>query len=531
MDPWLGGSLFSGGLGGWLAGLPAGGGLGVALATCFVAGALLGALVAGLAARGRRLRAEVQAVERAAQLAEDRRAAEARLAHERKQCEVLRSQLLAVERERATLEADLAHSERATAEKLALLDDAEKKLRETFGALSADALRANSQSFLELARGALGEAQQAASADLALRQQAIHALVKPVADTLARVDGQLRAVETARQGHYAEIRQHIEQVAQSHQTLHGETRNLVRALRAPAVRGRWGELQLRRVVELAGMVEHCDFQEQPSADTEDGRRRPDLVVQLPGGKQVVVDAKTPLEAYLDAAGAGDDGAREAALRRHAAQVRAHMGQLGAKAYWAQFEAAPEFAVLFLPGETFFSAALEHDPGLIEWGVERNVIVASPTTLIALLRAVAWGWRQERAAHNAEAISRLGRELHERIGVLVGHFAKVGGRLGDAVDAYNATLGSLESRVLVSARRLGELGAASGGEVAQPESVESRPRESSARSIATGMEAGEHQRRPSPDPVEDHVREPADDRLADAGGDPRIALRELRDPIE
>jgi DNA recombination protein RmuC len=436
----------------------------LALASAFASGALLGALLSFLAARARAQRAEAQAAERAAQVA-----------HERAEADALRRRLVALERERAGLEADLVNGERAAAEKLALLDDAEKKLREAFGALSAEALRANNRSFLELARGALGEVQQAASAELALRQQAIDALVRPVADALAKVDGQLRAVESARQGHYAAIQQHIEQVAQSHRTLHGETRNLVRALRAPAVRGRWGELQLRRVVELAGMVEHCDFHEQPSAEGEDGRRRPDLVIHLPGGKQVVVDSKAPLEAYLDAAGANDDETRDAALRRHAAQVRTHMGQLGAKAYWARFQPAPEFAVLFLPGETFFAAALEQDPGLIEWGVERNVIVASPTTLIALLRAVAYGWQQERAARNAEEIARLGRELHDRIGILAGHFAKLGGRLGDAVDAYNATLGSLETRVLVSARKLGELGAGSGGDVAAPEPIDRGPR--------------------------------------------------------
>lgn len=478
----------------WLAALPAGGEAPAALAVAaaLLFGVALGALVAGLAGRARAQRAEAQAAERAARIAaleasntEERRSAEARLAAERHdgetrlaaeraQADTLRSQLVALERERAGLEADLQNAERAAAEKLAVLEHAEKQLRDAFAALSADALRANSQSFLELARTALGELHQAASADLALRQQAIDALVKPVTETLSRVDGQLRAVETAHQGHYAEIKQHIELVARSHETLHGETRNLVRALRAPAVRGRWGELQLRRVVELAGMVEHCDFTEQASIDTEEGRLRPDLVIHLPGGKRVVVDAKAPLEAYLDAAATPDDAAREAALARHAAQVRAHMGKLGAKQYWAQLEPAPEFAVLFLPGETFFAAALEQDPGLIEWGVERKVIVASPTTLIALLRAVAYGWRQERAARSAEEISRLGRELHGRVGTLLEHFGRVGQRLGAAVEAYNATLGTLESRVAVSARKLETLGAGT-GELPALEPVEARAR--------------------------------------------------------
>jgi DNA recombination protein RmuC len=443
-----------------------------------VLGAALGALVAGLAARARTLRAEAQAAERTAQIAalearaaEERRAGEARLAAERAQLETLRSQLVALERERAALEADLAHTERAAAEKLALLDDAEKKLREAFASLGAEALRANSQSFLELARAALAEVHQAASADLALRQQAIDALVKPVAETLAKVDAQLRAVEATRQGHYAEIKQHIELVAQSHRTLQSETQNLVRALRAPAVRGRWGELQLRRVVELAGMVEHCDFEEQPSTDAEGGRLRPDLVIHLPGGKRVVVDSKTPLDAYLDAAATHDPAAREEALRRHAAQVRAHMAALGGKQYWAQFQPAPDFVVMFLPGETFFAAALEQDPQLIERGIEHKVIVASPTTLIALLRAVAYGWRQEQAERNAEEISRLGRELHERVATLLEHFVTLGKRLDGAVDAYNEMLGSLESRLLVSARRLKKLGAGGDDELERPNLIE------------------------------------------------------------
>ena len=462
------------------AGAPA---LAVAGGAGLLLGAALGALVAMLAGRARSQRAETQASERAAQLAaaearaaDERRASDARLAEEQARGETLRSQLVALERERAGLAADLQNAERAAAEKLALLEHAEKQLREAFAALSADALRANNQSFLDLAKGALAEVQQAAAADLTLRQQAIDALVKPVADTLAKVDTQLRAVETARHGHYAELKQHIELVAQSHHRLHGETQSLVRALRAPAVRGRWGEIQLRRVVELAGMVAHCDFTEQPSADTPEGRQRPDLVIHLPGGKQVVVDAKTPLDAYLDAAGTPDDEARAAALRRHAAQVRDHMAKLGAKNYWAQFEPAPEFAVLFLPGETFFSAALEQDPGLIEWGVERRVIVASPTTLIALLRAVAYGWQQERVARSAEEISKLGRELHDRLVTMTEHFAKVGARLGDAVGAYNATLASLETRVLVSARKLKELGAGSGTEIPSPGPVELARRE-------------------------------------------------------
>jgi len=486
-------------------------GLGVALVAAALVGAGFGALVAALVGHARAQRAETQAAERAQQLAAaetradaERRAAEQRLAAERRhaqeqlaaargECDTLRSQLVALERERATLEADLGNAERTTAEKLALLEHAEKQLREAFTALSSDALRANSQSFLELAKTTLGEAQRTASAELTARQVAIDGLVKPVGEALGKLDEQLRAVETARHGHYRELRQQLEQVAQAHQHLHGETRNLVQALRAPAVRGRWGEVQLRRVVELAGMLAHCDFSEQQSADTEDGRLRPDLVVHLPGGRHVVVDAKAPLDAYLDAIGSSDDAARDGHLRRHAQQVRDHMGKLGAKQYWTQFQPSPDFVVMFLPGEPFFAAALEHDPELIDWGARRHVIVASPTTLIALLRAVAYGWQQETVARNAEEIRQLGRELHERITTMTDHFTKLGQRLGDAVGAYNATLGSFEARVLVSARKLKELGAGSNAELPAPTAIETETRalrSGAEAELAEGSEAAE-----------------------------------------
>lgn len=348
--------------------------------------------------------------------------------------------------------------------------------RDAFKALSADALRENNESFLALAKERLGKERELTTAELARREQAIDALVKPVTETLGKVDAQLREVEKDRRGQHDSIKTHLDLMAQSSEQLKDETASLVRALRTPHVRGRWGEMQLRRVVEMAGMLAWCDFSEQESRTTEEGRLRPDLLVRLPGGKHVVVDAKAPLAAYLDAAEAGDDATRSMALAHHARQVRDHINKLSAKQYWSQFEPTPEFVVLFLPGETFFHDALAHDPSLLEHGVANRVIPASPTTLIALLRAVAYGWREEKLAANAEQISALGRELHERVSTMTGHFTRVGKRLDDAVGAYNDAIGSLETRVLVSARKLKELGAATGEEIEALEPVEKRARE-------------------------------------------------------
>lgn len=351
----------------------------------------------------------------------------------------------------------------------------EAAFRDAFKALSADALRDNNESFLALASERLGKERELTAAELAKREQAIDALVKPVTETLGKVDAQLREVEKERRGQHDSIRTHLDLMAQSSAQLQSETTNLVRALRTPHVRGRWGEIQLRRVVELAGMLDRCDFQEQAGTDTDAGRARPDLIVRLPGGKSVVIDAKAPLAAYLDAVEATDDAVRTEHLRKHARQVRDHITKLAAKQYWSSFESTPEFVVLFLPGETFFHDALAHDPSLLEHGVEQEVIPASPTTLIALLRAVAHGWREEKLAANAEQISALGRELYERVSTMAGHLTRVGKRLDGAVEAYNEAVGSVETRVLVSARRLKELGAATGDEIEALEPVERRAR--------------------------------------------------------
>ncbi len=355
-----------------------------------------------------------------------------------------------------------------------------QELANTFRALSADALARNNQAFLDLAKASLAQTQEAARGELEKRHQAIAELVSPVRASLDRVDSKIQELEKARAGAYAALTQQVRNLIGTQEQLRTETSRLVTALRTPGVRGHWGEVQLRRVVEMAGMLEHCDFLSQPTLESEDGRLRPDLLVRLPAGKIIVVDAKAPLDAYLQAIDADDEVTRKARLADHARQVRVHMAALARKTYWEQFDQAPEFAVMFLPGECFFSAALENDPSLIEAGAGQNVILATPTTLIALLRAVAYGWRQEKLAENAAQISALGRDLYKRLSDMSDHWMKMGRSLERAVDAYNSAMGSLETRVMVSARRFEELKTAPlGVEIPVMEPVEKAIRGASA----------------------------------------------------
>ena len=353
-------------------------------------------------------------------------------------------------------EARLKAAEDTHTVQLAQWNDAEKKLGDTFRALSLDALRTNTSTFMSLAADSLRTFQEAAREDSRGREVHLKQLVDPLKVSLEKVDGKIRELEATREGAYRGLAQQVQALLESQNNLRQETANLTNALKSPVSRGRWGEVQLKRVVELAGMVAHCDFYEQRSATGEDGMKRPDMVVKLPGDKHIVIDAKAPLAAFLEAMDAPDDERRRSKMREHAMSVRRHIHSLSQKAYWDQFQPAPEFVVLFLPGETFYSAALEQDPSLIEIVADHRVILATPTTLIALLRAVHYGWRQEAVAENAREVSDLGRELYQRVADMAQHLGELGRTLGQTVNHFNKTVGTFETRVLVSARRFKEL---------------------------------------------------------------------------
>ena len=387
--------------------------------------------------------------------------------------------------EAAGLRAQVAEMAHAHADKLKELQEAQARLTESFKALAADALHANNRQFLELAKATLETAQKTAAGELEKRATAVETLVKPIRESLEKVDKHIGEMEKERVSAYSGLTEQVKMLGVAQSQLQSETAQLVRALRAPQTRGRWGEITLRRVVEMAGMSEHCDFDEQVSVESDAGRLRPDLIVKLPGGRVIVVDAKVSLKSYLDALEAQDDLSRAALLVDHARQVKDHLTRLGAKSYFEQFEKTPDFVVAFLPGDPFLGAAFEKDPSLLEYGAERKVLIATPATLIALLKAVAYGWRQESVEENAQKISDLGKELYDRILRLAGLFTAVGDSLDKAVKNYNDAVGSLESRVLVTGRKFRELNAASTKEIPEAGAVERAVRTIQAPELTAG----------------------------------------------
>ena len=365
--------------------------------------------------------------------------------------------------------------EKAATEKITFYEKARENLTNTFKALASESLKNNHQSFINLAQGSFEKLQEAARGDLEQRRQAIGQLIKPLSESLGKVEENIQLLEKNRAGAYAGLNQQIKNLMDSQVRLQAETANLVQALRTPNVRGRWGELQLERAVEFAGMVEYCDFVQQESHNGSEGTSRPDMIVRLPNGRNLVIDAKAPLDAYLDALREKEAGATHTALlRKHARHIRDHITQLNSRGYWKQFSPTPEFVILFIPGEAFFSAALEHDPSLIEYGIDERVLLATPTTLIALLKAVAYGWQQEKLTRHAEHIRDLGRELYERVATLGSHFADLGKSLGKSVESYNRTLGSLESRVLVTTRKFKALGSGAKAKLQSLTPLDKRP---------------------------------------------------------
>jgi DNA recombination protein RmuC len=432
--------------------------------------AAIGGLIAWFAARAKAAAAGARVQELRGQLAVAQR-----------DLTQLRQELSQSEQARAAAEVHAQDEARQAVEQARLLEEAKGRLTDSFKSLAADVLAGSNRSFLQLAEERFKALREESTGDLQSRQQAIAALLTPLAQALDAYQRETRELEQRRHSDLGGVGQQLRQVAESHTRLHAETARLVNALRSPHVRGRWGEIALRRTAELAGMSAYCDFGEQEAIPTENGRLRPDMVVHLPAGREVIVDSKVPLVGYLDALDAIDESSRLGALDRHVTQLRQHVMKLASKSYAEQLTTSPEFVVLFIPNDSFLAAAAERDPNLVDWALAQQVVLATPATFVALLRAIAYGWRQAKVAENAQRISEVGRELAERMTVLVDHLSNIGGAIGKAVESYNKAVGSLESRVLPAARKLDALDALDAE--TKPELPELEPIEQTVRQLA------------------------------------------------
>jgi len=389
----------------------------------------------------------------------------------------LAGKLARLRNEYAQLETELGHERIRALEKQAALEQLNLQLKDTFNAMATEALNSNNEQFLRLAKESLGQFHIKAEGELEKREKAVENMVKPIRDALEKTEKQVERMESGRQQAHGALTKHLETMAESHRLLQSETRNLVQALRRPEVRGQWGELTLKRLAELAGMVEHCDFQEQASVQTDNGQQRPDMIVRMPDKREIIVDAKTPLDAYLSAVEAVNDEERKTRLQQHARNVRARIRELSSKSYWQQFRHSPDFVVLFIPGDQFLSAALDVDHTLIEDALSQNVILATPTSFVALLRAIAYGWRQEVLAENAEVIREVGQDLYGRLATFAEHLSRLGRSLDSSVSAYNKAISSYDSRILPGAKKFTELGV-----TARKEPPPLEPIERSARHV-------------------------------------------------
>jgi len=392
------------------------------------------------------------------------------IAHQRAQRDIAR-----LREDNVRLASQLEAQREVLEEKTRTFEQARQQFESTFKSLASDVLKSNSSEFLKLAETNFKVLHNQASGQLEQREKAVESMVKPIREALDKTDQHIRRMEKDREAAFGSLTQHLKFMAQAQEQLQGETRNLVKALRRPEVRGQWGEMTLKRLAELAGMVEHCDFDQQRSVTTDSGKQRPDMVVRMPGGREIIVDAKAPMDAYLGAVEAQDDTTRAAEIQRHARNVRDRVRELSSKGYWQQFPQSPDFVVLFIPGDQFLSAALEIDPKLLEDAMADKVVLATPSSLVALLRAIAYGWRQEALAENAEHIRTVGEELYERLSTFADHLGKLGSHLTRSVESYNKAVGSFDGRVLPGARKFREMGIRRKKDLPEPEPVDRLPR--------------------------------------------------------